>query len=66
VTTSSREIRKLTAIARAERRLQHRLADIDWELDVLTPAVGRVKKLEANGIQAGFELEEGKSVLDQV
>lgn len=27
--------KKLTAVRRAERRLQHRLDDIDWEEDVL-------------------------------
>lgn len=61
----SREIKKLVTIARAERRLKNRLADIDWEFDVLTPSLERVKKQEGLGKQAAFELEE-KSVLDQV
>jgi hypothetical protein len=28
---------KYTAIQRAKRRLENRLADIDWEIDELTP-----------------------------
>lgn len=62
----SREIKKLTTIARYERRLRNRLADIDWELDVLQPAQEKAKALEAQGEKIVLELEEGKSVLDHV
>lgn len=44
----SREQRKFLAWQRAERRLMHRLGDIDWEIDELDPAVKEIGKLEAN------------------
>lgn len=59
----SRAQRKLLAIERAKRRLQHRLDDIDWELDELMPAVKRVEKLEANHtvqIEAGDLVDDSE------
>lgn len=51
--------KKFTALKRAERRLENRLADIDWEYDVLLP---QVKELEA-AVTAGkapvIELTDG-------
>jgi hypothetical protein len=40
----SREKKKLIAGLRAERRLETRLADIDWEHEVLLPAVEKLEK----------------------
>lgn len=57
-----RATKKYAAIKRAERRLQHRLDDIDWELDVLTPEVEAIK--DAGAIEATHglvELNEGGS-----
>lgn len=39
----SRNERKLLAIERAKRKLQHRLSDIDWEFDYLKPRVAEFK-----------------------
>lgn len=38
----ARAKRKLLAIRRAERRLKTRLADIDWEFDVLLPEIEKL------------------------
>lgn len=57
--TSSRAVKKYVAIERAKRRLAHRLDDIDWELDELTPAVEGLKKLEARNTVVDVELEPG-------
>jgi hypothetical protein len=35
---------KFLAIRRAERRLNNRLADIDWEFDELKPALGALEQ----------------------
>jgi len=43
----ARAKKKLLAIRRAERRLQNRLADIDWEMDVLLPEIEDLKELAA-------------------
>lgn len=55
----SRSQKKLLAIRRAERRLQSRLSDIDWELDVLAQEVKMVGELEAQGQKVTVELESG-------
>jgi len=47
----NRAKKKLVAVRRAERRLQTRLADIDWEFDILLPEV------EQLGISAAELLE---------
>jgi hypothetical protein len=39
-----RNRKKLVAIRRAERRLQNRIQDIDWEYDVLLPEVRAFEK----------------------
>ena len=62
---SSRNERKLLAIERARRRLENRLADIDWELDVLAPKVASLRELEKAEdvtVEAGEppELEPGE------
>jgi hypothetical protein len=44
----TRAQKKLMAIQRANRRLQGRLDDIDWELDYLAPKVAELAKLEAS------------------
>jgi len=36
--------RKLIAVRRAQRRLENRLADIDWEFDTLKPEVQAFEK----------------------
>lgn len=38
----ARAKKKYLAIRRAERRLQNRIADIDWEFDVLIPEVEKL------------------------
>ena len=60
----SRAQKKLLAIRRAERRLQARLADIDWELDELAlevKALGELEKTE----NVDIELEAGDAPEDQ-
>lgn len=57
----SRAQKKFLAIKRAQRRLQHRLEDIDWELDELAPAVAEIKSLESTQkveIEVGHEAED--------
>lgn len=55
----TRAQKKLLAIKRAERRLQHRLDDIDWELDALAPQVAELKELETKEVvQIELETEE--------
>lgn len=61
----SRAQKKTAAIRRAERRLQHRLADIDWELDELTPELEQIALLEAKGQKVTVELEAGDAVTSQ-
>lgn len=61
----SREQKKYIAIKRAERRLMHRLEDIDWELDELLPAVEKLGELEASGRRVTVELEVGDESKDQ-
>ncbi len=39
----SRAKKKYIAIKRAQRRLETRLADIDWEYDVLLPEVAELE-----------------------
>lgn len=52
----SRAQKKLLAIRRAERRLLNRLADIDWEYDVLLKEIEQMKELEQNeAIEIGVE-----------
>jgi hypothetical protein len=52
----SRAQKKLLAIRRAERRLLNRLADIDWEYDVLLKEIEQMKGLEQNeAIEIGVE-----------
>jgi hypothetical protein len=43
---ASRQEKKYIAIQRARRRLENRLADIDWELDVLLPQLKELRQLE--------------------
>lgn len=54
----SRAQKKLAAIKRAERRLQHRLDDIDWELDVLAVEMAEMAELESKE-DVNVELEAG-------
>lgn len=52
----SRAQKKLLAIRRAERRLLNRLADIDWEYDVLLKEIEQMKELEqTQSIEIGVE-----------
>lgn len=66
----SRAQKKLLAIRRAERRLQARLADIDWELDVLAAEVKELGQREATENaqvnRTPFELEAGDASDDLV
>lgn len=63
----SRAQKKLLAIRRAERRLQARLADIDWELDVLAVEVKELAELEkTENVTVEHEaLEAGDAPEDQ-
>ena len=54
-----RATKKLLAIRRAQRRLQNRLDDIDWEIDELVPEVEQLKELASQGQLPTFELEKG-------
>lgn len=45
----TRAKRKLVAIRRAERRLMHRLEDIDYEIDELMPEVEAIAVAAAQG-----------------
>lgn len=54
----SRAQKKFLAIERAKRRLQHRLEDIDWELDDLAPKVAELAELEKSE-NVNVELEAG-------
>jgi hypothetical protein len=57
--TVSRAQKKFITIERAKRRLQNRLSDIDWELDVLTPQVEELKALEAShNVEIGVVSED--------
>jgi hypothetical protein len=49
--------RKLLAIRRAERRLQHRLDDLDWEFEVLKPELERLEEDAAQGELPEFVVE---------
>jgi len=48
---------KLTAIRRAERRLVNRLADLDWEYDVLKPEIEALQQGIAQGELPVFTVE---------
>lgn len=54
----SRAQKKLATIRRAERRLQNRLSDIDWELDELAPQLAELAELEKSK-SVNVELETG-------
>lgn len=60
----SREQRKFVAIMRARRRLERRLEDIDWELDVLAPQVKEIGELQAKGKKVSVELSPGETYFD--
>lgn len=60
----SRAQKKLLAIKRAERRLQHRLDDIDWEMDEMAPQVQELGVLE-EAENVTVELEAGDAGEDQ-
>ena len=50
----SREQKKYIAVARARRRLERRLEDIDWELDVLADEVEQIGELaQSNQVEIG-------------
>lgn len=53
----SRAQKKYVAVARARRRLQHRLDDIDWEMDVLAEEVKAIGELEETKV---VEIEVGE------
>ena len=62
----SRAQKKFLAIQRAERRLQHRLDDIDWELDELAPEVAALKELESKeNVVVGLEAGSGDAGEDR-
>lgn len=58
----SRSQKKVAAIERARRRLQHRLEDIDWELDELQPKLRQIGELEKTHT---VELEAGPEDLGE-
>lgn len=47
----SRAKKKYIAIKRAQRRLQTRLEDIDWEYDVLLPEVAELELTAASTLE---------------
>ena len=51
--------KKFVALKRAERRLQNRFNDIDWEYDVLRPAVKELEASATEGKLPTFELTDG-------
>lgn len=51
--------KKYVALKRAERRLQNRLNDIDWEYDVLLPQVKELEKQITAGKIPVIELTDG-------
>ncbi len=53
--------KKLLAIRRAERRLQHRLDDLDWELDVLKPEIEQIEEKVALGEIPQFTVESDEN-----
>ena len=60
----TRAQKKYVAIARAKRRLQHRLDDIDWEMDELAGEVAQLGELEKT---QNLEIEaSGEDVVDEV
>ena len=54
----SKAKKKLLAVRRAERRLRNRLADIDWEHDVLLPEVEALEEKVAQGELTEYGLED--------
>lgn len=52
---------KYRAIKRAERRLVQRLEMIDWEYEVLRPAVKELETAATEGKLPTFELTDGTS-----
>lgn len=52
---------KFRAIKRAEMRLRQRLDMIDWEYDILRPAVKELEKEATEGKLPTFELTDGTS-----
>lgn len=52
---------KFRAIKRAEMRLRQRLDMIDWEYDVLRPAVKELEAAATEGNLPTFELTDGTS-----
>lgn len=60
----SRAQKKLLAFERAQRRLERRLDDIDWEIDYLTPKVEELKEIETKQ-NVTIELETGDAAEDQ-
>ena len=51
--------KKYATLKRAERRLQNRLADIDWEFDVLLPQIKELEKAITAGKTPVIELTDG-------
>lgn len=47
----ARAKKKYIAIKRAQRRLQTRLADIDWEYEVLLPEVAELELAAASSLE---------------
>jgi len=47
----ARAKKKYIAIKRAQRRLQSRLSDIDWEYEVLLPEVAALEEAAANNLE---------------
>lgn len=58
----TRAQKKFLAIERAKMRLRNRLADIDYELDVLMPALQDLAELEQ---KKNVEIEMGNGTEDQ-
>lgn len=56
--------RKLTAVMRAQHRLQQRMDTLDWERDVLKPALERLERKVLNNEQVEIKaLPAGDDVL---
>lgn len=57
--------KKLAVIARAERRLRNRLADIDWEENELLPAINDIETLVQSGQYPDLQVND-ESILKRL
>lgn len=56
--------RKFTRAARAERALRRRIEDVEWEMNVLQPALKKIALLVGQGIELNFDLVANGGVFE--